>query len=479
MTTPLTPATRAPGLTGQEQATIGHLINQWQAHQPQNNLRSLYYLGKRSLQAAGKLGMAMPPVLGKLETVLGWPSKAVTTLEHRLNPIGFVLPGEPDHDDGLAEISDANNLVEHQSMTQNAALIHGSAFVTVSAGDTSNGDPEVVIAGRSAREATALYSRRSRQITAGLTVNAAENGQPSQLVIWLPDQIIEITKERAGWSLRRLPHRLGRVPMERLAFRPHLEQPFGTPRISDPVMGLTDSAARTVLRMEGTAEFFSFPQRYALGVEQDDFADTFKTYLNRFLALGAPEDGQMPQMGQFSAASPQPHIEQLRATAGLFSGETSIPLNYLGIVHDNPSSADAIRAAEADLVAVAERAQTSFGPAWARTMAMAHTIANNDVTADPRMSRLMTQWRDPSTPTKAAQAQSVMSLVAMGVLPANSPVTYRLLGYDEATVSQLVADARSAAGRQALAALNPRGPDPEVDALTQTATSTGRGGQPG
>lgn len=457
----------APGLDAQEMRVLKRLVTQLQSHQQSNDLRSLYYMGKHSLAAAGKLGMAMPPSLGKMETILGWPAKAVSTLEHRLNPIGFVLPGEPESDDGLEAIAADNGMVEHMSMTNTAALIHGTAFVTVSAGDQSLGEPPALIAGRSAREATALYSRRTRQVAAGLTVNTGTLGEPDQLVLWTSEYVLEIEKARQGYRVRRKPHSLGRVPMERIAFRPHLEQAFGVPRITDAVMGLTDSAIRTVVRMEGTAEFFSFPQRYALGVEKSDFADTFKTYLNRFLALGEDSNGDKPTLGQFNASSPEPHIAQLRATAGLFSGETSIPMNYLGIVQDNPSSADAIRAAEADLVTVAERAQTSFGPSWARVMAMAHTVANGMV-EDPAMKRLMVQWRDASTPTKAAQAQSVMSLVTMGVLPPNSPTTYQLLGYDAATVSQLVADARSAAGRQALAALSQQAPDPEIESLTKT-----------
>ena len=85
------------------------------------------------------------------------------------------------------------------------------------------------------------------------------------------------------------------------------------------------------------------------------------------------------------------------------------------------------------------------------------------------MKGLITQWRDPATPTASAAAQSVMSLISVGALPPNSAVTYRLLGYDEATVQQLVADARSAAGRQALAALS-KTTDSEVDALTAEST---------
>ncbi|MBV7294920.1 phage portal protein [Corynebacterium sp. TAE3-ERU12] len=421
------------GLEATEEATLRRLVSQFASHQRANNRRTEYYLGAHYLHRLGQLGMAMPPNVGKLESVLGWPAKAVTTLEHRLNIMGFVRPNSADRDAGLADIWEDNDLSVTASMTHTASLIHGTAFVTVSAGDTAEGEPPVVIAARSAREATALWSRRRRCITAGLTVNNSDDEKA--LTMWLPDRTVTLTNTDNQWNLIRSPHRLGRVPMEMMSFRPHLEREFGVPRITNTVMDLTDSAARTLLRMEATAEFFSFPQRYALGVVGDDFDDSFKTYLNRFLALGRDENGDLPQMGEFSSSSPQPHIEQLRATASLFSGETSIPLNYLGIVHDNPSSADAIRAAEADLITVAERAQTGYGHAWARVMALAQSV--RDGSADPDMRHLQVQWRDPATPTKAANAQSVMALVAAGVLPKMSEVTWELLGYDQATISRL------------------------------------------
>lgn len=425
------------GLDAREAAIIKQLATQYSSYQASNNLRSLYYLGKHSLRAAGKLGLAVPAQIGKLETILGWPAKAVTTLEHRLNLRGFVT--ENGNHDGFAEIMDDNNFLLEASMTHTASLIHGTAFVTVSQGDTQSGEPKAVIAARSAREATALWSRRSRKIIAGLTLNPKTDWEDATVSIWLPDRVITATDTRAGWKLTRQAHSMGQVPMVMLSFRPHLEEEFGVSRITKTVMGLTDSAMRTMIRMEGTAEFFSFPQRYALGVQEEDFANTFKTYLNRFLALGRDDNGELPTMGEFTSSSPQPHIEQLRVLASMFSGETSIPLNYLGIVQDNPSSADAIRAAEADLITVAERAQRTYGPAWAQVMRMAHAIHAGGW--DPGLTRIEPQWRDPATPTAAATAQSVMSLVQAGVLPGKSRVTWELLGYDEATILRLEADA--------------------------------------
>ena len=115
-------------------------------------------------------------------------------------------------------------------------------------------------------------------------------------------------------------------------------------------------------------------------------------------------------------------------------------MNYLSVIHDNPSSADAIKAAESDLVKVAERAQRIYGNAWARIMAMAQHIRDGE--KNPAMNRLAVQWLDPSTPTKAATAQSTMALVAANVLPGRSRVTWELLGFDEATIQQLEAETR-------------------------------------
>ena len=122
------------------------------------------------------------------------------------------------------------------------------------------------ISAGSASEVTALYSRRTRSVVAGLTINPVEGGRQGQMVLWLDRYVISIEPYSAGgWLVHRQEHSLGRVPMETVSHRPHLEREFGTLRIGDPVMGLTDSTARTVLRMEGRAEFFSFPQRYVLG----------------------------------------------------------------------------------------------------------------------------------------------------------------------------------------------------------------------
>lgn len=449
-------------LLPEEQRVLTQLIQQYSTIQHRNALRTLYLDGERSLRRAGKLGMALPPQLGQLESVLGWPAKAVEVMDNRLDLQGFVTAGQAEVDESVESIAIDNDLYNEARLVHTAAMTHGCAFITIFAGDTTIGEPEVVITTRSAEEATALWSQRSRRVVAGMTINAGLEGLESdQINLFMDDRVVSIWRENGRLAVQRQPHDLGEVPMVMLPYRPRLKKRFGISRISRPLMDLTDSAVRTVLRMEGTAEFFSFPQRWATGVDSDDFDDTFKTYLNRILALGADEDGNQPQLGTFTAASPQPHIDQLRATAMLVSGETSIPPNYLGIIQDNPASADAIRAAEADLVKGAERAQATFDSPWCNAIRIAQKM--RDGFSDDRLRKLKTKWRDASTPTKAADAQSVMTLVGAGVLPAQSEVTWELLGYDPVTISRLkatVAENKSLGAPDPVPKFDPNDPSP-------------------
>ena len=59
--------------------------------------------------------------------------------------------------------------------------------------------------------------------------------------------------------------------MEPLVYRPSLDRPFGKSRITRAVMSITDSAVREALRTEVSAEFFTTPQKYLLGADEELF----------------------------------------------------------------------------------------------------------------------------------------------------------------------------------------------------------------
>ena len=73
-----------------------------------------------------------------------------------------------------------------------------------------------------------------------------------------------------------------------------------------------------------------------------------------FMATRDPKSGQVPDYKRLQASSPQPYIDSIATYAKLFSGATGVPLNSLGIVQDNPSSAEAIAAQREDICVAAE-----------------------------------------------------------------------------------------------------------------------------
>ena len=155
-------------------------------------------------------------------------------------------------------------------------------------------------------------------------------------------------------------------------------RPFGHSRISRSCMNLMQGALRTLLRSEVSAEFYSFPQKYATGLSQDgEEVDSYRALLSSFLIFEKDEEGDSPKLGQFTQQSMSPFTEQLRTFAALFSGETGLTLDDLGFVTDNPSSADAIKASHENLRLTARKAQKTFGSGFLNAGYLAACIRDN------------------------------------------------------------------------------------------------------
>ena len=127
-------------------------------------------------------------------------------------------------------------------------------------------------------------------------------------------------------------------------------------------MSIQQSALRTLKRSEIAAEFYSFPQRYVTGMSQDaEQMEKWRATISSFLQFERDDDGNSPSLGQFQQQSMTPFLDQLKAQAALFAGETGLTLDDLGFAGDNPSSAEAIKAAHENLRITAKKAQRTFG----------------------------------------------------------------------------------------------------------------------
>jgi hypothetical protein len=127
-------------------------------------------------------------------------------------------------------------------------------------------------------------------------------------------------------------------------------------------MDIMQGALRTMKRSEISAEFYSFPQKYVTGLSNDaEQMDKWRATMSSFMAFTKDEDGDSPQLGQFTQQSMSPYTEQLRTYAALFAGETGLTLDDLGFATENPSSAEAIKASHENLRLTARKAQRTFG----------------------------------------------------------------------------------------------------------------------
>jgi len=441
-----------PGLSVEDNETLNKCLGQLRSVAGINETRRRYFEAK---QLVRHLGIAIPPQLQSFETVTGWPYKAVKSLASRVKLGGFAAPGVELDEFEVDRIWSENRLGIEAHHAHMSALTYGVSFVAVMAG--ADGEPGAVIRTLSPTSSTALWDANRRRASAALSVVSMEAGYPNEWILYLEDKVVTGLFVSGRWVLDERPHTLGRCPVVVLAYDSSPEYPFGRSRITQGVMRITDEAIRTSLRMEVSAEFYSSPQRYLLGADESAFtnadgtrADAWKTITGHILAIGRDEDGEVPTVGQFQAASMQPHTEMLRTIGAKFSGETNIPLNALGIIHDNPASDAAMHTAYLDLNADAESAHEPFGAAWVDAMRMAVEIRTGSADG---LELLTTKWRDPATPTKAAAADAVMKLVNAGVLPPDSAVTLEQLGFDQTTIDRIVADRRRAQAGTRLDAL--------------------------
>ena len=415
-------------LTADELGLLEYLYRKLQQHDPKNYILQRYYEGRNKLK---DLRISIPPQLTSVETVVGWAGTAVDVLEERLDLEGFIAPD----DLGINEIFRANELDLESSMGHKDALVFGTGFVTVGRG--MDGEPDPLITIESPKKMTALYDLRTRRLSAALLVNRNETGSPVSGTMYLPDQTIFLDYTNRAWAvIDRDIHNLGRVLVAQLPNNPRSGDPYGRTEITRAVRSLTDSAMRTLLGAEVAREFYSAPQRYILGADEDLFTDSdgrpldaWSVYQGRILGVPANQDGQMPQVGQFNANDTRPYFEQIRAYAQLIAAETAIPASYLGFQTDNPSSADAIRQMEARLVKRAERRQRQFGRTWTEVAKLALLVRDGEV--PPQASEIRPIWRDASTPTRAAAADEAVKLISAGVFLPNSEITYNRIGLSE------------------------------------------------
>lgn len=430
-------------LTDAQSAGIGYLLGQWRSHWAKNRQRTLY---ADTEQAFKDIGIAMPDQLKRMNYVLGWSSQAVSKPAKRTQFQGVTLA---DDDDplGLSEVFARSGFESVFSQAVQSANLHGMALLSVMVDDA--GDTRVV--GHSAESSAAVWDHRKGRLSSALTVNDAdEAGRPSRLTAFFPGAVVECWREGEVWRARPHPTNWDRIPVVAVANDPQLTSPLGRSRLTNAAMALNDMAVRTLARMEANAEFYSSPQIAVLGADYEAFfgddamsqSEKFRLAMDRLLAITKDEDGDKPELKQLTQATMTPHSDMLRSLAMSFAGETGLPPASLGVVHDQPASAEAIRAAEHDLlVDVTFQNAHGYTRAIRELSGIVAMVRDNLKSPPEEAARLGVRFADPEFRSLSAEADAITKLGPVMPLLSNYPVLLERL-FDREQIERIQADNR-------------------------------------
>ena len=325
-----------------------YLKNKLSCKQGRVSIRYEYYSMKNHVN---NISQTLPQQFRWLRHSLGWCAKTVDSVADRLIFRGF----KNDNFD-MQQIFNMNNPDIFFDSAIISALISSCCFIYISPGE--DGFPRLqVIDGYNA---TGIIDPITGLLTEGYAViSRDEYENPDIEAYFTADSTIYSYKGQPDVVIEnKAPYPL-LVP---IIYKPDAKRPFGRSRITRAEMSIMQSALRTLRRAEVSGEFYSYPQRYLLGLSDDvEIDDKWQAAMTAMLTITRDADGNIPTAGQFPQQSMTPYVEQLRMLAALFAGESGLTMDDLGFVSDNPSSSEAIKASHENLRLAAKKAQRTFG----------------------------------------------------------------------------------------------------------------------
>ena len=447
------------GLPVEEQNKLQKLIDTLLLYQAKNAEKDRYYEGKISLGEVN-LGIALPDGMSRLEIGCSWGAKAVDVLASRSMFDGFVGASGEEIDE-LDRIVEGNNLVAQYMKASRDELKFGCTFATLSA-DSKLG---CKIRFHSPQTASAVWDGEKGRISYGMAIidtapTNVENVWIPSLVNYYTDDCVWVMQRDLNdiWYATPYYHKMGRPLMEALIWNATSNKPFGRSRIKEPVRRLIQGYVRTIANATIALEFSTAPQKYLLGVTDDQFDaivnQKFKQYVGNILAATTnPETGEKPSFGQLTQGHIAPHVEMVRVLATQFSAATGLSVTDTGVVNDaNPTSAEAMIAQNQTIVLLAEQMNKGNGDSLRTIALMALAVANNttmDNLSDEQKD-VVAHFKNPSMPSVAATADAAIKIASARPSFAQTDVFAEMLGFSQADIRRIKAQEQRARGLEVL-----------------------------
>lgn len=434
------------GLSDPARDQLAKLKTVYERTKLKNWQKERYYEGRVTLGEVN-LGIALPQGMQGLEIGCSWGAKTVDVLASRSMFDGFV--GEDgENSDELVQIVKDNNLLAEYPKAVRDELKIGCSFATLSADDEIG----CRIRFHSTRTAAAVWDGEKGRIAYGLAIidtKTDSTGSSHPTMIRLDnDEATWLLELKGGvWYATEHPHKMGRPLMEPLIWNPTSAKPFGQSRIKEPIRRLIQGYVRTIANATIGLEFATAPQKYLLGVSDDQFDQIinqkFKQYVGNILASTVnPETGEKPSFGQLQQGNISPHVEMLRILATQFSAATGLTVTDTGVVNDaNPTSSEAIIAQSQTLICMAEQLNAGNGDALRAIGEMALCIANDISPAEltDAQRAIVAHFKNPAMPSVAVTADAAIKISSARPEFAGTDTFLEMIGFDQADIRRIKA----------------------------------------
>lgn len=389
-----------------------------------------YYRGQQPLAfLSPEARAALGTRFGRMASNI--PRVAVTALAERLRITGFLIDRQPAPalwEDWLRADLDQRVPIAHRE-----ALTLGESFVLVWADQA--GAPQVTV--ESAHQCAVLRDPASRDVVAA--VKRWEDSTGTTAILYQPDTATRLHSNAHGATtgfrtVASLPNPFGMVPMVPIVNSDRLLG--GAASEIDDLIPLVDGMNKVLTDMLVTSEYVGRPRRWATGIElvEVEDAEGVVTTENPF-----PEGSRMmisenheSKFGQLSSADLGGYESAVRVLEGQIAAVSALPAHYLGVMGDQPPSADSLRAAEASLTARAEARQATFGRSWEQVARLMIAVRTG---ADPTSINATVTWADAATRSIAQEADAVVKLHQAGLLPQSYAL--KRLGYTDDQVDAI------------------------------------------
>ena len=446
------------GLPEAERATLRELVRVYQRHEAANRVKHRYYEGRVRLNEVN-LGIALPNGMRKLEIGCAWGAKCVDVLAARSKFDGYVS-ADGSSAAQMEAIVQGNRLLAEYGKACRDELKFGCTFATLSR------DSEVGcrIRFHSPRTAAAIWDGEAGRIGAGFAVVATRQEphsviqKPTVVNLYTDTAIWVMRATERGWTAERHPHRMGRPLMEPLIWSATSAKPFGRSRIKEPVRRLIQGYVRTVANATIGLEFATTPQKYLLGVTDEQFDavvnQKFRQYVGSILTSTTnPETGAPPTFGQLPQGNIAPHVEMLRILATQFSAATGLSVTDTGVVNDaNPTSSDAIEAQTKTLVDLAEQLNLGNAEGLRTIGLMALAVAGNTTVErlTDEQKAIVAHFKSPALLNVAATTDAALKLASARQGFADTDVFLEMVGFSPADIRRIKAQEQRARGARVL-----------------------------